>query len=58
MILTINKNNSNQEANIVELYDRFEYKNNYCMVFEKLGPSLYDFLQHNNYQGTFNNKNK
>eukprot|EP00536_Pseudo-nitzschia_multiseries_P012515 jgi/Psemu1/244632/estExt_Genewise1.C_4820020 len=31
------------------LYDTFSFKGHYCMVFEALGPSLYDFSKAQNY---------
>ncbi|WOG89176.1 hypothetical protein DCAR_0208412 [Daucus carota subsp. sativus] len=34
----------------VQLRNWFDYRNHVCIVFEKLGPSLYDFLRKNNYQ--------
>ena len=32
------------------MYDAFTWKAHYCLVFECLGPSLYDFLKRHNYQ--------
>ena len=32
------------------LYNSFTFTNHYCMVFEALGPSLYDFLKRHSYQ--------
>ncbi|CAI0447428.1 unnamed protein product [Linum tenue] len=34
----------------VQLRNWFDYRNHICIVFEKLGPSLYDFLRKNNYR--------
>jgi len=34
----------------VRMFDRFEYFGHYCMVFEALGVSLYDYLKANRYQ--------
>eukprot|EP00250_Pteridium_aquilinum_P021725 c25203_g1_i6 orf=632-1207(+) len=34
----------------VQLRRSFEYRNHICIVFEKLGPSLYDFLRANDYR--------
>ena len=31
------------------LYDSFSFRGHYCMVFESLGPSLYDFLKEQKY---------
>ncbi|XWS51315.1 hypothetical protein CRYUN_Cryun12cG0166400 [Craigia yunnanensis] len=33
----------------VQIRHWFDYRNHICIVFEKLGPSLYDFLRKNNY---------
>jgi dual-specificity kinase/CDC-like kinase len=32
------------------MHDAFSFDGHYCMVFESLGPSLYDFLKRHNYQ--------
>ncbi|KAG1358928.1 serine/threonine-protein kinase AFC2 [Cocos nucifera] len=34
----------------VQLRNWFDYRNHICIVFEKLGPSLYDFLRKNGYR--------
>ncbi|KAG9138015.1 hypothetical protein Leryth_001279 [Lithospermum erythrorhizon] len=34
----------------VQIQNWFDYRNHICIVFEKLGPSLYDFLRKNNYR--------
>ncbi|KAK3026040.1 hypothetical protein RJ639_042532 [Escallonia herrerae] len=34
----------------VQIRNWFDYRNHICIVFEKLGPSLFDFLQKNNYR--------
>ncbi|KAJ8758906.1 hypothetical protein K2173_002685 [Erythroxylum novogranatense] len=34
----------------VQLRNWFDYRNHICIVFEMLGPSLYDFLRKNNYR--------
>ncbi|GMI70797.1 FUS3-complementing gene 2 [Hibiscus trionum] len=34
----------------VQFLDWFDYRNHICIVFEMLGPSLYDFLQKNNFR--------
>ncbi|KAK2982617.1 hypothetical protein RJ640_014996 [Escallonia rubra] len=33
----------------VQIRNWFDYRNHICIVFEKLGPSLYDFLKRNKY---------
>jgi len=32
------------------MYDSFNFLGHYCLVFESLGPSLYDYLKRNKYQ--------
>ncbi|KAM7250673.1 hypothetical protein ACFE04_022556 [Oxalis oulophora] len=34
----------------VQIRQWFDYRNHICIVFEMLGPSLYDFLRKNNYR--------
>ncbi|KAG6434064.1 hypothetical protein SASPL_105685 [Salvia splendens] len=34
----------------VQIRNWFDYRNHICIVFEKLGPSLYDFLRKNSYR--------
>ncbi|PON64289.1 GPCR kinase [Parasponia andersonii] len=34
----------------VQIRNWFDYRNHICIVFEMLGPSLYDFLRKNNYR--------
>ncbi|KAF9607726.1 hypothetical protein IFM89_039217 [Coptis chinensis] len=34
----------------VQIQNWFDYRNHICIVFEKLGPSLYDFLRKNSYR--------
>ncbi|XP_074557393.1 serine/threonine-protein kinase AFC2-like [Curcuma longa] len=34
----------------VQIRKWFDYRNHICIVFEKLGPSLYDFLRKNNFR--------
>ncbi|GLT36658.1 hypothetical protein SLA2020_110210 [Shorea laevis] len=37
-------------SHCVQLRNWFDYRNHICIVFEMLGPSLYDFLRKNNYR--------
>lgn len=37
-------------SHCVVLRDSFSLDGHYCLVFERLGPSLYDFLKRHNYQ--------
>lgn len=41
---------SHPPSNCVKLKEWFNYRGHVCMVFEKLGPSLYDYLRRNEYQ--------
>ncbi|XP_061366681.1 serine/threonine-protein kinase AFC1 isoform X1 [Gastrolobium bilobum] len=36
-------------SHCVQIRNWFDYRNHICIVFEKLGPSLYDFLRKNSY---------
>ncbi len=36
--------------NCVPLREWFDYRGHVCMVFQRLGPSLFDFLRKNNYR--------
>ncbi|KAH6835864.1 Protein kinase superfamily protein [Perilla frutescens var. hirtella] len=37
------------ESHCVKMHRWFDYRNHICLVFEKLGPSLFDFLKRNKY---------
>ncbi|KAI3677103.1 hypothetical protein L1987_86723 [Smallanthus sonchifolius] len=37
-------------SHCVQIRNWFDYRNHICIVFEKLGPSLYDFIRKNNYR--------
>uniref|UniRef100_A0A1D1YD73 dual-specificity kinase n=1 Tax=Anthurium amnicola TaxID=1678845 RepID=A0A1D1YD73_9ARAE len=39
-----------QSGRCVQIRNWFDYRNHICIVFERLGPSLYDFLRKNNYR--------
>lgn len=47
----VNRADPENQSNIVRLYHDFEYENNYCLVFEKLGLSLFDVVKKNDYRG-------
>lgn len=47
---SINRKGGRGLSHCVVMYDAFSLDGHYCMVFESLGPSLYDFLKRNNYQ--------
>ncbi|EAN33393.1 Protein kinase domain protein [Theileria parva strain Muguga] len=54
ILLDIKSSDVNSESHCVVLHDNFMYRNrNMCLVFEKLGPSLYDFLEKNDFKGFF-----
>lgn len=38
------------KSSCIQLLDWFEYKRHVCMIFEKCGLSLYDFLRKNHFQ--------
>ncbi|QDP16936.1 hypothetical protein Tsubulata_013518 [Turnera subulata] len=41
--------NENASSRCVQIRNWFDYRNHVCIVFEKLGPSLFDFLKRNRY---------
>ncbi|KAL4440678.1 hypothetical protein ABPG77_000387 [Micractinium sp. CCAP 211/92] len=47
---TLAANDPAQECHCVQLLEWFDYRGHVCMVFERLGPSLYDFLRRNGYK--------
>ena len=47
----VNMQVTTDESHIVRLYDDFQYGDNYCLCFELLGVSLYEFLKNNKYRG-------
>ncbi|KAL4457537.1 hypothetical protein ABPG75_012402 [Micractinium tetrahymenae] len=47
---TLAANDPAQERHCVQLLEWFDYRGHVCMVFERLGPSLYDFLRRNGYK--------
>lgn len=49
--MNLQKKDPEGKFQIVKLIDAFEYKRNYCMIFEKLGLSLYELLKKNDYRG-------
>nr|CAD1824212.1 unnamed protein product [Ananas comosus var. bracteatus] len=48
-VLNLLGKNDRHGARCVQLRRWFDYRNHICIVFEKLGPSLYDFLKRNKY---------
>lgn len=45
------QNNNPQNNNIVKYYGKFMHKNHMCLMFEPLGPSLYEILKKNDFHG-------
>ncbi|KAK9208031.1 hypothetical protein WN944_000383 [Citrus x changshan-huyou] len=43
------KNDKGCSSHCVQIRNWFDYRNHICIVFEKLGPSLFDFLKRNKY---------
>ncbi|KAK9142459.1 hypothetical protein Syun_011859 [Stephania yunnanensis] len=41
--------NDSSGLRCVQMLNWFDYRSHICIVFEKLGPSLFDFLRRNNY---------
>lgn len=37
--------------NIIQLLQTFEFRRHHCLVFELMGPSLYDYLKKSNFKG-------
>lgn len=47
---SIDQNDVEGQWHCVRLLHWFDYRDHVCMVFSKLGPSLFDFLQRNGYR--------
>ncbi|WCJ29798.1 Protein kinase superfamily protein [Euphorbia peplus] len=45
----LSKNDKDGASRCVQIRNWFDYRNHICIVFEKLGPSLFDFLKRNKY---------
>ena len=46
----VNRRGGRGLSHCVVLHDAFSFEGHFCLVFESLGPSLYDFLKSHNYQ--------
>ena len=46
----VNRRSGRGVSHCAVMYDTFSFSGHYCMVFESLGPSLYDFLKRQKYQ--------
>ena len=53
IIEKLNKSDPECKSHIVRIHDHFPLKDNYCIVFEKLGKSLYDIIKMNKYKGIY-----
>ncbi len=49
IIKDVNRNGRRGRTHCAVMYDTFSFDGHYCMVFECLGPSLYDFLKGQKY---------
>lgn len=47
----LNKADPEGKSFIVKLFDHFEFGEFYCLVFEKLGKSLFEVIKENGYKG-------
>jgi len=49
IIQDVNRRGRRGKSHCAILYDTFSFQGHYCIVFESLGPSLYDFLKGHKY---------
>ena len=52
----ISRNDTNSFSNIVKFYTHFSFRNHICLVFELLDINLFEYLQHNDFNGIHINK--
>ena len=50
IVQNVNSRGGRGRSLVAVLLDRFDWKGHACLVFECLGPSLYDFLKHHDYR--------
>jgi dual-specificity kinase len=50
VLATLAANDTEEKYPIVRLLEWFEYRGHVCMVFDRLGPSIYDCLRRNGYR--------
>ena len=50
IVQALNRRGGRGRTHCVELFHSFSLDGHYCMVFESLGPSLFDFLKRRDYQ--------
>lgn len=51
IVKEVNRQDPEDKFHVVRYIESFSYCNHYCLVFERLGPSLYDVIKKNNYKG-------
>ncbi|GKY98399.1 hypothetical protein MPSEU_000797400 [Mayamaea pseudoterrestris] len=49
IVQDVNRRGGRGLTHCVRLFDSFTFHGHYCLAFESLGPSLYDFLKRNDY---------
>ena len=52
ILIRLGRADPENNSKVVKLYDAFPFENNYALVFEPMGPSLYDVIKRNDYKGT------
>lgn len=50
IVEAVNRRGGRGTALCAMMFDSFTWKSHYCLVFEALGPSLYDFMKRHDYQ--------
>jgi Protein kinase domain len=50
IIRDVNRRGGRGLSHCAVMYDAFSYHGHFCMVFESLGPSLYEYLKHREYK--------
>jgi CDC-like kinase len=50
IVRQVNRRGGRGLSHCVNLHDAFTFQGHYCIVFESLGPSLYDFMKLHNYK--------
>jgi serine/threonine protein kinase len=51
IIEKLNSSDPEHKSHIVKLFEHFPLGDNYCLVFEKLGKSLFDVIKDNQFKG-------
>jgi Protein kinase domain len=50
IVYDVNRRGGRGASHFAIMYDRFNWLGHYCLVFESLGPSLFDYLKRNKYK--------